>query len=60
MQSWFFELEGCPGMKVAIASSELEALRQINARRAAIEHTGKVQVWSLKRMMRGPIERASA
>ena len=57
MQSWFFELEGCPGMKVAIASSELDALRKINARRAAINHTGKVRIWSLKRMMNGKIVR---
>ena len=59
MQSWFFELEGCPGMKVAIASSELEAVRIIIARRAAINHTGKVRIWSLKRIMRGGIERLS-
>lgn len=60
MQSWFFELEGCEGMKVAIAPNELEALRIINARRAAIKHTGKVRVWSIKRMMHGAIERLSA
>ena len=60
MQSWFFELEGCPGMKVAIASSEMEAIRQIMIRRAAINHTGRVRIYSLARMMHGKIERLSA
>ncbi|MBQ1576533.1 MAG: hypothetical protein IIZ83_06195 [Oscillospiraceae bacterium] len=59
MQTWYYNTE-LGGVEHVVAETELAALREIRRRLDAMNYTGKVQVWSLKRMMRGPIERVSA
>ena len=56
MQTWYYNTE-YGGVEYVIAEGELAAIREIRRRLEAMSYTGKVRVYSLARMLSGPIRR---
>ena len=56
MQTWYYNTE-YGGVEYVIAETELAAIREIRRRLDKMGYTGKVRVYSMARMMRGPIRR---
>ena len=56
MQTWYYNTE-YGGVEYVISETELAAIREIRRRLDKMGYTGKVRVYSMARMMRGPIRR---